>query len=105
MTKFKKWIKENYDLKELKDIATHGCISACPNGLIFYHESCKAYDLYEEEIWDYLYEMKESFGHKSILEMICSFNDAKDIQSDAQFKNLLVWVYVEEMARTLIKEC
>lgn len=96
---FKQEILDGFEHSELEDIVNHGCASACPGGYIFYNETSAAYDKHVEEIWDKLDAMYEDCGCKNILELIASFNGAKGVGSDYQFKNLLVWFYIEEIAR------
>ena len=98
MKTFKDWILNKYDEDELEDIATHGCVSGCAFGLIYYAETTKAYDQHSEEIWEWLYYTAEDFGEGSIPALIASFNGAKNVMGEQQFKNLLVWAYVEHVA-------
>jgi hypothetical protein len=99
MKTFKEGILETYDAEELREIADHGCINCAPGGLIYYTETVKAYESYLDEIWDKLHDIKDSLGGSAVLEIISSFTSAKDIIDDTQFKNMLVWFYVEEIAR------
>lgn len=82
----------------LEDIVAHGAAAGFP-GITYYHDTSKLYDEYAEEIWDQLADDAEGFGHKHPLELVATFNGAKGVYTDHQFKNLLVWYYVEEIAR------
>jgi len=101
----KEWVEEQ--LKDevflLEDIVNHGC-SGGVSGLIYYNETTKFHDEYENEIWDMLEEDKNNFGHKHILETISSFNGAKNVGSLTQLKNLLAWYVVEETCRKMLDE-
>jgi hypothetical protein len=104
MKTFKEWITENYDQDELKEIAQHGCASCCPGGLIYYHETAKAYEAYSEEIWASMGDIMDSLGCSTVLELLASFNGAKQVNNDSTFKNMMVWAYVEEIARNATEE-
>lgn len=56
------------------------------------------YNKYHDEIWDLIDEERQLFGMLTCMELIVSLNGAKDIGSDAQFKNLLVWYAAERIA-------
>jgi len=99
----KEYLLENYEPEEIKDIAEHGC-SGGVGGLTYYLETCAFHDQYENEIWDLLDIMRQDFGYKTVLDLIASFNGAKEVGSIEQFKNLLCWVAVEETARDIIEE-
>ena len=92
-----------YDDDHLKDIVNHGC-SCGFSGITYYIETTEIYNDYEDQIWDLLEETSESFGHGHPLELIASFNGAKDVHGDDQFKNLLVWFAVEETARQILSD-
>ena len=47
------------DIEECKDIQEHGCASCAPYGFIYYHETRKFFDEYEEEIEQ---ELEYMFG-------------------------------------------
>ncbi len=93
------WFDDN--LKEqAEDIANHGCVNGF-SGVIYYSETVAKYDKYQEEIWNSLYEDADEQGI-NILELIATFNGAKDVGSNDQFKNLMVWYYIEKLARNQV---
>ena len=97
---FREWMEEQYgdDFKSTcSDIASHG-VDCGFSGLTYYRETCKLYEEYENEIWDALDEDMEGMGETSILGLIASFAGAKDVGSDDQFRNLLVWYLAEKIA-------
>ena len=102
MTTFKEMMKEEYEKSTLEDIMNYGCVGGFP-GLTYYSDTTALYDSYEDEIWEKLYEEAEGMGYSCPLEMIASFNGAKDVATDSQFKNLLVWYMAEETAREIIE--
>ena len=85
----------------LEDLASHGCQSGMVSGLIYYSETSKFHDEFEDEIWNLVDEMKDSMGSKNVLEFIGGLNGAEDVGSMDQLKNLLAWFAFEETARTL----
>ena len=94
---FKEWMLANFDQTELADLCNHGAQNGF-HGLIYYTETSALYNQYQSDIWDALYEEYESLDYKSILELISSFNGSIQVNSDEQFKNLLVWVAAEKIA-------
>ena len=85
----------------LEDLAQNGCVSGMVSGLIYYNETGKFHDEFEDEIWDLADEMSKEMGNKNILEFIGGLNGAEDIGSMDQLKNLLAWFAFEETARKL----
>lgn len=100
---FREWMLNQFDHNELSDICTHGA-NAGWSGLIYYSDTSDLYEKYSEDIWGMLYEDYQSQGSASCLELIISFQGAKDVNSDDQFKNLLVWYAAERIAFE-ITEC
>lgn len=92
---FREWIDQQFDADQLRDIATHGCVVGVP-GLTYYNETVLLYDAYHKDIWEHLYYDAQDHGYTP-LEFIGTFNG--NPVTDAQFKNLLVWYYVEALAK------
>jgi len=71
------------DADEIKDVARYGCEGGV-NGFIYYSETEKFFDEYEDEIYDYLndcdYSMKDFVTNDDTI---------------ATLKNSLVWCVVE----------
>jgi hypothetical protein len=88
----------------LNDVITHGCITGCVSSLIYYQDTTKFYETYNEEIWDLLAQISDELGHTTLLETIAYFHGAKDVSNDAQFKNLLSWFAYETVAQQLLNE-
>lgn len=99
MTTFKEMMQEEFEKEVLEDIANHGCSTGI--AFVYYADNDKVYDEYENDIWEALHEDAEDMGYKNELELIGSFNGAKDVESDQQFRNLLVWYMAERTAREL----
>jgi hypothetical protein len=86
----------------LEEVVKHGCVNGCVSSLIYYEDTNKFYDKFEEEIWEMLYDEQVDFGFSSIPEYIASFNGSKDVGSLTQFKNLLAWYAVENVANQIL---
>ena len=76
------------DIEECKDIQEHGCASCAPYGFIYYYETRKFFNEYEEEIEDYFYNM---FGDDWMKEFVAD----KRVSDTATFKNYCVWMIIE----------
>ena len=94
---FKDWMKNQFTHNELADLCNHGAVNGF-GGLIYYHETTALYEQYRDDIWAMLEEDREEFGMQTCSELIASFNGAKDVASDEQYKNLLVWYLAERIA-------
>ena len=94
---FREWLTSQFDKEDLQDIYSHGCVNGF-SGLTYYSDTVSLYEQYKDDIWDRLYDEAESYGSDNILEFIGSFNGAKDVGSEKQFQNLLVWWMAESIA-------
>jgi len=99
---FEAWMKRNLSTGQLRDLAAHGADAGWP-GLTYYKDTCKLYEKFKDEIWEWLLEDADSFG-QSVFEMIGCFGGAKDVGSCDQFENLIVWYAAERVARELTDE-
>ena len=82
-------LDEHFDDIELcKDIQEHGCASCAPAGFIYYYETRKFFNEYEEELEDYFYEI---FGDDWMEQFVSS----KNVTDTATFKNYCVWLMIE----------
>lgn len=100
----REWIESNYEREEIEAIARHGCITGCAAGLIYYKDTVKFHDDFEDEIWDLLESERENQGYKSIIGMIADFNNLDEVGSMDQFKNMLTWYAVEMKCHEIISE-
>lgn len=103
MTTIKDYLLENYEMQTIKEITQHGCISGICSDLIYYNDTCKFHDKHEQEIWDLL-DQNAQASDCSIIQLIEQFKGQKDVGSMTQFKNLLTWYAVEEIAYQIIEE-
>jgi len=89
----------------IQDLLSYGCISGMVSGLIYYPETIKFADEYQDEIWDLASEQMASLGEtNNILQFFASLNGSKDVGSMEQFKNLLAWYGFEEMTRIIYEQ-
>ena len=75
------------DIEEVRDVANHGCGGGV-SGFIYYYETRKFFNEYEEEIEQELYEIYGDDWFKEIASLP-SINDI------SHFKNHCVWLIVE----------
>ena len=71
------------DMDEIKDVADHGCEGGV-SGFIYYSETSKFFDEYQEEIEQ---QYQELFGN-DYLKQILDTNNIQDIRT---LKNNMVW--------------
>jgi hypothetical protein len=93
--------EDDYDTQaQLRDLASHGASTGWP-GLTYYSDTGALYERYEDEIWAALDDDADSMGEPSALALVATFGGARDVSTDAQFRNLLVWYMAEREARRL----
>jgi len=96
---FRAWFDAN--LKEsAHDLAEYGAAGGFP-GITYYIDTTKLYDKFQDELWEILVDDAEQFGAKNVFEFVAGFGGAKDVGSNDQFKNLVVWYAAEKLAREL----
>ena len=96
---FRRWMKTNFTKQNLKDMSRHG-VAGGWSGLIYYSETTKLYQRFEDEIWTMLAEDSEETGF-SIFELMSGFRGIDNIHCAAHFKNMLVWYAAERIAYEL----
>lgn len=84
----------------LEDVLNHGCVSGIVSKLIYYDDTIKFYNYYEEEIENLVNEFKEEKNYKKRADFIASLNG--NSESITQEKNLLSWFAYEETARKIL---
>jgi len=82
----------------MKDLSYGGCVSGLIGSLVYYSDTNKFYDNFEDEIWNLVYDCMEEQGQENCLTFIASLNGAGNVGSMEQFKNLLAWFAFEETA-------
>ena len=91
-----KAVKDIYSLEDLKEIADHGCQSGVCSQHIYYGDTIKFFDKYEDEITNYFtYNYDWDF-------LVNLFKDA-----DANltvYKNSVTWAFIESVAFEAVEE-
>ena len=83
-------IKKVYDYEDCKEIVSHGCESGVCFQHIYYGDTIKFFDTYEDEVLDYF---TDNYGTEFVVDL---FRDA-----DANltfYKNAVVWAFIEAVA-------
>jgi hypothetical protein len=94
---FKEWMLTQFEHNEFADLCNHGAQNGF-SGLTYYSETTVLYNQYHDDIWNMLEEDREAFGMDTCSELIASFHGAKDVGSEEQHKNLLIWYAAERIA-------
>ena len=97
---FKAWVKKQYSPSELRDLVKQGAVGGF-SGMVYYSETAKLYERYSDDLWEMLLEDAETIG-VTPLALMSGFNGAAQVETDAQFKNLLVWYGAERVAAALV---
>lgn len=97
-----------YDYSNIKDffrdLNQHGCVSGMIGSLIYYKDTSKFYDKYENDIEELLDLYRDECGYKNRLETMASLNGADNVGSMEQEKNLLAWFGFERQSQLLADE-
>ena len=83
-------ILSTYDMDTLKEIANHGCGSGVCSQHIYYGDTIKFFDKYEDEITEYF---NDNYGTEFLVDLFAQ-NDA-DLD---YYKNDVTWAYIESVA-------
>tara|TARA_R100000781_G_scaffold9211_3_gene8039 strand:+ start:37 stop:387 length:351 start_codon:yes stop_codon:yes gene_type:complete len=87
-------IVNDYDLQTLNEIVNHGCQSGVCGKHIYYADTIKFFDNYEEEITDYIIT---NYGSEILADIFL----ANDCNLD-MYKNDTTWCYIELVASHII---
>ena len=85
-----KAITDMYSFEDLKEIANHGCQSGVCSQHIYYGDTVKFFEKYEDEVLDYI---ESSYGTEFLVDM---FKNAD--ASLTNYKNDVVWCLIEMIA-------
>ena len=85
-----------YDKETLKEIAAHGCQSGVCSPHIYYGDTIKFFDTYEDEIVEYL---EDDYGTEFLVNM---FRDADAYLTT--YKNSVCWAFIEMVAMRAVDE-
>ena len=85
-----KAIKEMYSVEDFKEIANHGCQSGVCRQHIYYGDTNRFFETYEEDIFDHIVC---NYGTEFLVEMF------KKADADlTHYKNDVVWCFIEMIA-------
>lgn len=90
---FKSWLLSTYEHNELADIATHGCASCAPSGMIYYTETEDIFNKYKEELFKIMSEYQDGTGQQWFPEYVL-----KNSETWTGFCNSVVWFCAEVLA-------
>ena len=83
-------IKETYSVEDFKEIADHGCSSGVCGQHIYYGDTNRFYDQYEDEIVEYI---SDCYGTEFLVELF-----KKADASLTHYKNDVCWTFIEMIA-------
>lgn len=87
---------EDYD-DTMRDIASHGADAGFP-GITYYRDTVALYERHHDEIWDMLAADADDMGEPHALALVATFGGARNVGSQDQLANLLVWYAAERIA-------
>jgi len=85
-----------YDKETMEEIVTHGCQSGVCSQHIYYGDTIKFFDKYEDEIMDYFTNNYDSDF------LVSLFKDAD--ASLTVYKNSVTWAYIEAVSVDVLSE-
>ena len=89
-------IQESYDLETLREIVEHGCVSGVAHDHIYYSDTIKFFDEYEDEIIEYISDtLGGEFNEELWTNNPCNITG---------YKNDTTWTYIELVASQLVDE-
>ena len=88
-------IKRDYTLEDFKEIADHGCQSGVCSQHIYYGDTIKFFDTYEDEITEHL---KDVLGDEILSDIMSQDN------SMTHFKNSCTWTFIELVAMQVVDD-
>ena len=84
------YIRDAYELEDLKEIANHGCQSGVCHEHIYYGDTIQFYETFETHILD---ELVLNYGTDLLVDLF------KDADADLTiYKNHVVWAFIEMVA-------
>jgi len=89
-------IIDTYDKETMQEIANHGCSSGVCSKHIYYGDTIRFFDKYEDEITDFF---TDCYGDEFLVNL---FKDA-DASLD-MYKNNVAWAYIEAISIDVASE-
>tara|TARA_B100001250_G_scaffold111334_1_gene94067 strand:+ start:1940 stop:2317 length:378 start_codon:yes stop_codon:yes gene_type:complete len=88
-------VQFSYDIDTLKEIVEHGCSSGVAHQHIYYSDTIKFFDNYEDEIIEYIADTLGEYNEELWYNNPCNI---------IGYKNDTVWCFVELVASQLVGE-
>ena len=90
------YIRDAYELEDLKEIATHGCQSGVCSQHIYYGDTVQFYETFENNILD---ELTLNYGIEFLVDLF------KDAEADLSvYKNNVCWAFIEMVAMEAVED-
>ena len=89
-------IKDTYDIDTLQEIVEHGCVSGVAHDHIYYADTIKFFDDYEDEMIEYI---TDTLGDDAVTDIWT--NNPNNITG---YKNDVTWSFIELVAMDIIDE-
>ena len=89
-------VRDSYDIETLREIRDHGCVSGVAHDHIYYKDTIKFFDEYEDEIVEYIADTLGGGYNEELWN-----NNPCNITG---YKNDSAWCYVELVASQLVDE-
>ena len=95
---FAAWMLATYDDSDLDGIATHGCASYAPDGMIYYTENVALFEQYKDALFEIMADYQDAIdAPESLPEYVC-----KNSATYEMFCNSVVWFCAESVAEDAI---
>ena len=89
-------VRDSYEIETLREIVEHGCVSGVAHQHIYYSDTIKFFDEYEDEIIEYIADtLGGEFNEELWTNNPCNITG---------YKNDTVWTFVELVASQLVDE-
>ena len=93
-----KAIKDIYSIEDFKEIADHGCQSGVCSQHIYYGDTIKFYEKYEEELIPYFID---EYGVDFLVDL---FKESLLGGSLTHYKNAVCWAFIEMVAFEAVED-
>ena len=91
-------IEQTYTLEDFKEIANHGCQSGVCSKHIYYGDTLKFYEKYEEELIPYFIDQYD------VDFLVDLFKESLLGGSLTHYKNNVCWAFIEMVAMDAVEE-
>ena len=90
------YIRDAYELEDLKEIATHGCQSGVCSQHIYYGDTVQFYETFETNILD---ELTLNYGTEFLVDLFRNADASLDI-----YMNNVCWAFIEMVAFEAVQD-